>query len=60
LDDQGKIPGGVWIYFRHRIQTDSEAQAASYPMGNGGSSLGDKQPRHEADHSPPSKAEVKE
>jgi hypothetical protein len=34
-------------------------QPAPYPMGNRGFSLGTKRPGREADHSPPSSAEVK-
>jgi hypothetical protein len=37
------------------VQTSSEAHPASYPMGTGGKA----QPGREADHSPPSGAEVK-
>jgi hypothetical protein len=33
---------------------------ASYPMGTGGCFLGIKRPGHEADHSPPYSAKVKE
>jgi hypothetical protein len=32
---------------------------ASYPIGTGGLSLGVKRPEREADHSPPSSAQVK-
>jgi hypothetical protein len=42
------------ISFLHVVQADSGAHPASYPMGTGGLSQG-----HEADHSPPSSAEVK-
>jgi hypothetical protein len=42
------------------IQTGSEAHPASYPMGTGGPFPGGKAwPRRDADHSPPSSAEVK-
>jgi hypothetical protein len=42
------------------IQTCCEARPASYPMGTGGSFPGGKaQPGRDADHSPPSSAEVK-
>jgi len=41
----------------HRVQSGSGVQPASYPISTGGSSLGVKR---EADHSPPSTAEVKE
>jgi hypothetical protein len=45
---------------RHCVQTDSGAHPPSYPIGTGDLLLGVKQPGHEADHSPPSSAEVKE
>jgi hypothetical protein len=42
------------------VQTGSEAHPASYPMGTGGPFPGTKaRPGREADHSPPSSAEVK-
>jgi hypothetical protein len=42
------------------VQTGSGAHPASYPMGTGGSFPGRKaRPGREADHSPPSSAEVK-
>jgi hypothetical protein len=41
------------------IQTGSVAHPASYPMGTVGSFPGIKRPRHEADRSPPTSAEVK-
>jgi hypothetical protein len=37
----------------------SGAHPTSYPMGTGGSSPGVKRPVREADHSPPTSAEVK-
>jgi hypothetical protein len=40
-------------------QTGSGAHPASYPMGTGGAVPGVKRPGREADHSPPSSAEVK-
>jgi hypothetical protein len=43
----------------HRVLTGSGAHPASYPLGTGGLSLVVEHPRHEADHSPPSSAEVK-
>jgi hypothetical protein len=45
--------------FHHRVQTGSGAHPVSYPMVNRGSFLGVKRPEHEADHSSPSTAEVK-
>jgi hypothetical protein len=42
------------------VQTGSGAHLASYPMGTGGSFPGGKaRPGRDADHSPPSSAEVK-
>jgi hypothetical protein len=43
----------------HHIQTSSGANTGTYPLGTGGSFPGIKQPWHEADHSPPSNAKVK-
>jgi hypothetical protein len=43
----------------HRVQTGSEAYPASCPIGTMSFSLGVKRPGREADHSPPSSAEVK-
>jgi hypothetical protein len=45
---------------RLHVQTGSGAHSTSYPMGTGGLSLGVMQLRREADHSPPSSADVKE
>jgi hypothetical protein len=47
-------------FFRHLVQTGSEAHPASYPMGDGGPFPGVNLPGREADHSPPSSAGVKE
>lgn len=41
------------------IQTSSPAHPASYSMGNRGPILGIKRPGWEADHSPPSSADIK-
>jgi hypothetical protein len=43
----------------HCIQTSSRANPISYSMGTRGSFPGVKWPGHEADHSPPSSAKVK-
>jgi hypothetical protein len=43
----------------HSVQTDSEAHPASCPMGTGDLSPGVKRQWREADHSPPSSAEVR-
>jgi hypothetical protein len=62
LDDRGSISGrykeGVSSLL-HRFQTSYEASPASYPIGTGSFFPGVKQPGREADHSPPSSAEVK-
>jgi hypothetical protein len=44
----------------HHVQNGSGAHQAFYPMDTRGSFLGVKRPGREADHSPPSSAEVKE
>jgi hypothetical protein len=51
----------AWQYFSipHGVHTDSGVHQAAYPVGNGGDFPGVKWPGHEADHSPPSSAEVK-
>jgi hypothetical protein len=60
--DRDAVPskgsGGI-LSLRHRIQTDSGTHPASCPMGSWGSYPRDKASRHEADHSPPFSAEVK-
>jgi len=49
------FPAGAGIFSRrHRVKTGSVVHPASCPM-----STGVKNPRREADHSPPSGAEVK-
>jgi hypothetical protein len=64
LDNRGsrvRFPAGAGNFsLHHRDQNGSGAHPASYPMGTRGSFLGVKQPGREADHSPPSSAEVKE
>jgi hypothetical protein len=51
--------GGGKLFLHHRVQTGSGAHPASYSMGNGSSFPGGKTAGSEADHSPPSSAEVK-
>jgi hypothetical protein len=52
-----RIPAAAGNFsLRHRVQTDSEAHAASYPMGNGGLPMGVKRLGCEDDDSPPSSA----
>jgi hypothetical protein len=57
FDGRSSIPGKGIRNFSplHSVR----AHPASYPMGTGGSLSGVKQPRREADHSPPCSAEVK-
>jgi hypothetical protein len=51
---------GAWNFsLHHCVQNGSGAHPASYPMDTGGSFPGVKRPGREADHSPPSSAEVK-
>jgi hypothetical protein len=64
LDDRGSR---VWfparagnVSLHHCVQIGSGSHPASYPMGTKGSFPGVKRPGREADHSPPSSAEVKE
>jgi hypothetical protein len=63
LDDWGsrvRFPAGAGNFsLNHRVQTGSGTHPASYLMGTGGVLyLGVKRPEREADHSPPSGAEV--
>jgi hypothetical protein len=64
LDDRGsrvRFPAGAGNFSLHyRIQNGAGAHPASHPMGTRGSFPGVKRPGREADHSPPSSAEVKE
>jgi hypothetical protein len=57
LDLRGRKYGNFSLH--HRVQNNSGAHPASYPMGTRGSFPGVKRPGREADHSPPSTAEVK-
>jgi hypothetical protein len=61
LDDRVSIPRGAGNFSSTLcVQTGSGAHPASYPMGTGGTLPGGKAwPRRDADHSPPSSAEVK-
>jgi len=61
LDDRGSITGRGRQFFSSPPREDrlSGAHSASYRMGTGNSFLGGKAARREADHSPPSDAEVK-
>jgi hypothetical protein len=64
LDDRGsrvRFPAMAGNFSLHRrVQNGSRAHPASYPMGTRDSFPGDKAAGREADHSPPSSAEVKE
>jgi hypothetical protein len=59
MDDRGsrvQLPVGAGNFsLHHSVQSGSGAHPASYPMGTRGSF-----PGREADHPPPSSAEVKE
>jgi hypothetical protein len=61
LDDRGSIPTEAQDFNSSLcIQTGSGAHPAYYPMGTGGPFPGGKaRPGRDADHSPPSSAEVK-
>jgi hypothetical protein len=64
LDNQGSrtqfLVGAGNFSLHHHVQTTSGAHPASYPRGTRALSLGVKWVGHEADHSPPSSAEIKE
>jgi hypothetical protein len=64
LDDRGsrvRFPAEAGNFsLHHRVQNGSGAHPASYPMGTRDLSLRVERPEREADHSPPSSAEVKE
>jgi hypothetical protein len=64
LYDRGsrvRFPVGAEDFpFHHRVQNGSGAHPASYPMGSRGSFPGGERPGCEADHPPPSSAEIKE
>jgi hypothetical protein len=53
------VPVGSGIVILHVVQTGSGVHPTSYPMGTGGSFPEVKRPAREADHSPPTSAEVK-
>jgi hypothetical protein len=55
-----RVPAGSGNFSLHRrVQTSAGAHPTSYLRGIGGSFLGVKQPGREANHPPPSSAEVK-
>jgi hypothetical protein len=51
--------GARYFSLLRSVQTGSGTHSASYPIGTGGSFLGVKPPRREADHTTPSSTEVK-
>jgi hypothetical protein len=53
------LEGAGIFALHHCIQTSSGTHPTSCPVGNGVSFLGIKQLWHETDHSPPSRAQVK-
>jgi len=53
------LSGAGNFFLRHRIQRGFGAHPDSYRTGTGGPYPGVKRPGREADHSPPSSAEVK-
>jgi hypothetical protein len=63
LDDRGgagvRVPVGKTVSLLHLVQTGSGIHPTSYKMGTGVSSPGVKRQGREADHSPPTSAEVK-
>jgi hypothetical protein len=60
MNDQCSIPGrSTGFFLQHHVQTCSGAHPASYPTGTGALSVGAKRLGCEADHTPPSSAEVK-
>jgi hypothetical protein len=64
LHDRGsriRFPAGAGNFsLHHRVQNDSGAHPASYPMGIRGSFPGIQRPGREADQSPTSSAEAEE
>jgi hypothetical protein len=60
-DSRVRFPAGAGNFsLHHRVQIGSGAHPASYPMVPQVLSLEVKLPGREADHSPPSSAEIKE
>jgi hypothetical protein len=47
------------LFFLHSVHSGSSAHPASYPVGTGNIFPGLQRQEHEADHSPPSSAEIK-
>jgi hypothetical protein len=59
MEVNGSLTPAKHIGFLFSVQTGSGTHPASYPMGTGAVSTGVKWQEHEAGHSPPSSAEVK-
>jgi hypothetical protein len=60
LDGRGSIPGRARRFYQlHNVKIGPGAHPASYLMGTGGSFPEVKRSGREADHPPPSSAEVK-
>jgi hypothetical protein len=62
LDDRGvrvRVPVVLIFFLPHVVQTGSGAHPASSPVGTGVSFRGVKWPGLQADHSPPTSAEIK-
>jgi hypothetical protein len=60
-DSRVRFPAGAENFsLHHRVHTGSGAHPASYPRGTRGFFPGGKAVGREADHSPPSNAEVKD
>jgi hypothetical protein len=53
------LAGARDVFLLHSVQTSSGAYPSFYPVRTGVFFMGVKRPGHEADHSPPSSAEVK-
>jgi hypothetical protein len=53
------LAGAGNFSLHHLVQTGSGANPSFYPVGTGSSLPGIRRPGNEADHSPPSSAEVK-
>jgi hypothetical protein len=59
LDGWSSVPGRCKISLLHNFHTGSEAKLASYVMSVWSCYYGVKQQERDADHAPPSRAEVK-
>jgi hypothetical protein len=62
MHDRGigvRVPIGAGLSSLHLVQTGSGSNPTSYPVGIGASFHGEGQSDREADHSPPTRAEIK-